>query len=287
MNASDRRDERGSALPLVLVAALALFAVLAFSVDQGIAYAAKARQENALDAARAACMDASFALVAKNADDPRMVADRVVRTARDAGFEGRRPCGSTKRRGERLFDGAPLGRQDAVRGGVSGVRARKRHRRAPVASYRVLTAMPYAGERCGGRKRGAADDTTTRRTIRPGVRGAELARRLSAELPARATLAESGNRPVRFGGTREEPIMVMGGNGGMRRRGRRARASRRETDEGRGWKRRRRPNGIRDASRRRLQRRCRLHGGSRKPAISARKGDTVRVAGWRRSSPSR
>ena len=70
MNASDRRDERGSALPLVLVAALALFAVLAFSVDQGIAYAAKARQENALDAARAACMDASFALVAKNADDP-------------------------------------------------------------------------------------------------------------------------------------------------------------------------------------------------------------------------
>ena len=28
MNASDRRDERGSALPLVLVAALALFAVL-------------------------------------------------------------------------------------------------------------------------------------------------------------------------------------------------------------------------------------------------------------------
>ena len=89
MNASDRRDERGSALPLVLVAALALFAVLAFSVDQGIAYAAKARQENALDAARAACMDASFALVAKNADDPgRMVADRVVLTARDAGLYG-------------------------------------------------------------------------------------------------------------------------------------------------------------------------------------------------------
>lgn len=133
MNASDRRDERGSALPLVLVAALALFAVLAFSVDQGIAYAAKARQENALDAARAACMDASFALVAKNADDPgRMVADRVVRTARDAGFEGKASVWFYETPGgESLFDGAPLGRRDAVRGGVAhGVRARVRHRRA-------------------------------------------------------------------------------------------------------------------------------------------------------------
>lgn len=166
MNASDRRDERGSALPLVLVAALALFAVLAFSVDQGIAYAAKARQENALDAARAACMDASFALVAKNADDPgRMVADRVVRTARDAGFEGKasvwfyetpeESVSSTERHwvvGMQFEEESPT---VFARGyGIEGL---------PVASYRVLTAMPYAGKRCGGRKRGAADDTTTRR----------------------------------------------------------------------------------------------------------------------------
>ncbi len=149
MNASDRRDERGSALPLVLVAALALFAVLAFSVDQGIAYAAKARQENALDAARAACMDASFALVAKNADDPgRMVADRVVRTARDAGFEGKasvwfyetpeESVSSTERHwvvGMQFEEESPT---VFARGyGIEGL---------PVASYRVLTAMPYAGE---------------------------------------------------------------------------------------------------------------------------------------------
>ena len=145
MNASDRRDERGSALPLVLVAALALFAVLAFSVDQGIAYAAKARQENALDAARAACMDASFALVAKNADDPgRMVADRVVRTARDAGFEGKasvwfyetpeESVSSTERHwvvGMQFEEESPT---VFARGyGIEGL---------PVASYRVLTAMP-------------------------------------------------------------------------------------------------------------------------------------------------
>ena len=178
MNASDRRDERGSALPLVLVAALALFAVLAFSVDQGIAYAAKARQENALDAARAACMDASFALVAKNADDPgRMVADRVVRTARDAGFEGKasvwfyetpeESVSSTERHwvvGMQFEEESPT---VFARGyGIEGL---------PVASYRVLTAMPYAGEkvwrpetrRCG------------RYDYPADVRGAELARRLS------------------------------------------------------------------------------------------------------------
>ena len=57
--------------PLAVAAAFVLFAALAFSVDQGIAYATKARQENALDAARAACMDASFALRAKNDDDRR------------------------------------------------------------------------------------------------------------------------------------------------------------------------------------------------------------------------
>ena len=111
-------------------------------------------------------MDASFALVAKNADDPgRMVADRVVRTARDAGFEGKASvwfyetpeasASSTERHwvvGMQFEEESPT---VFARGyGIEGL---------PVASYRVLTAMPYAGERCGGRKRGAADDTTTRR----------------------------------------------------------------------------------------------------------------------------
>ena len=200
MNASDRRDERGSALPLVLVAALALFAVLAFSVEQGVAYAAKARQENALDAARAACMDASFALVAKNADDPgRMVADRVVRTARDAGFEGKASvwfyetpearASSTERHwvvGMQFEEESPT---VFARGyGIEGL---------PVASYRVLTAMPYAGEkvwrpetrRCGryDYPAGATADSWTYEALNSlDAFPAELAE------AARATLAESG-----------------------------------------------------------------------------------------------
>ena len=150
MRSTGRRSERGSMLPLVVAAVLVLFAVLAFAVDQGIAYAAKARQENALDAARAACMDASFALVAKNADDPgRMVADRVVRTVRDAGFRGasagwfyeapEESASSTERHwaiGMQLEEESPT---VFARGyGIDAL---------PVASYRVMTAMPYAGER--------------------------------------------------------------------------------------------------------------------------------------------
>ena len=87
---SRRSDgECGNMAPLVVAAAFVLFAALAFSVDQGIAYATKARQENALDAARSACMDASFALRAKNDDDPAArFAERTVRAVRDAGCAG-------------------------------------------------------------------------------------------------------------------------------------------------------------------------------------------------------
>ena len=176
MNASDRRDERGSALPLVLVAALALFAVLAFSVDQGIAYAAKARQENALDAARAACMDASFALVAKNADDPgRMVADRVVRTARDAGFEGKASV---------WFYETPEARASSTeRHWVVGMQFEEESPTVFARGYGI-EGLPVASYR----GKGVAAGNEALRTIRlPGgsdcglmdVRGAELARRLS------------------------------------------------------------------------------------------------------------
>lgn len=82
-------SERGTIAPLALTAVLLLFAVLAFSVDQGIACAAKVRQENAVDAARDACFDASFALMAKNADDPGLaVARRIAESLRSAGFSG-------------------------------------------------------------------------------------------------------------------------------------------------------------------------------------------------------
>ena len=90
MNGYGRPCERGNMLPLAVMCVLVLFAVLAFAVDQGIAYAAKARQENALDAARSACMDASFALAAKNDENPgRLVANLVIRTVREEGFSGR------------------------------------------------------------------------------------------------------------------------------------------------------------------------------------------------------
>lgn len=150
MSAKRRCDERGNMLPLAVAAALVLFAVLAFAVDQGVAYAAKARQENALDAARTACMDASFALVAKNADDPgRMIAERVARSVRDAGFHGKvavwfyeepeTSVSSTERRwaiGMQLEEEAPT---VFARGyGIDGL---------PVASWRVITATPYAGEK--------------------------------------------------------------------------------------------------------------------------------------------
>ncbi len=82
--------ERGNIAPLAVVSTMVLLAVLAFSVDQGIACAVKVRQENALDAARDACMDASFALVAKNEENPgRVMADRITNSLKQQGFEGK------------------------------------------------------------------------------------------------------------------------------------------------------------------------------------------------------
>lgn len=151
MNASDRRDERGSALPLVLVAALALFAVLAFSVDQGIAYAAKASvwfyetpEESVSSTERHWVVGMQF-----EEESPTVF-------ARGYGIEG-----------------------------------------LPVASYRVLTAMPYAGEkvwrpetrRCGryDYPAGATADSWTYEALNSlDAFPAELAE------AARATLAESG-----------------------------------------------------------------------------------------------
>lgn len=143
-------DERGNMLPLVVVSALVLFAVLAFSIDQGIAYAVKSQQENALDAARSACMDASFALIAKNAEDPgALVAERVVRTLRDEGCEGVVSVWFYEVPADQLPSSERLwvigmqvqgeSRTVFARGyGIEGL---------PVASCRVMTAVPYAGEK--------------------------------------------------------------------------------------------------------------------------------------------
>ena len=141
-------SERGTIAPLALTAVLLLFAVLAFSVDQGIACAAKVRQENAVDAARDACFDASFALMAKNADDPGLaVARRIAESLRSAGFSGAATVWFFEVPKEvllasRLVWGVAVQLQEQAptvfaRGfGIESL---------PVASKRVLVAEPFAG----------------------------------------------------------------------------------------------------------------------------------------------
>lgn len=136
-------------LPLAVMCVLVLFAVLAFAVDQGIAYAAKARQENALDAARSACMDASFALAAKNDENPgRLIANLVTRTVREEGFAGRvrvwffEAPADVLPATERLW---AIGMQ--LEEDVSTVFARGYGIDSlPAASHRVVLATPYASE---------------------------------------------------------------------------------------------------------------------------------------------
>ena len=141
-------SERGTIAPLALTAVLLLFAVLAFSVDQGIACAAKVRQENAVDAARDACFDASFALMAKNADAPGLaVARRIAESLRSAGFSGAATVWFFEVPKEDLLAsrrvwGVAVQLQEQAptvfaRGfGIESL---------PVASKRVLVAEPFAG----------------------------------------------------------------------------------------------------------------------------------------------
>lgn len=140
--------ERGSIAPLAVMAALLLFSVLAFSVDQGIACAVKTGQENALDAARDACFDASFALAAKNDEDPGLaVARRLAETLRAEGFPGEVDVWFYEVPKEdlpasrRVWGIAVQVRDQAptvfARGfGVASL---------PVASKRVVVAEPFAG----------------------------------------------------------------------------------------------------------------------------------------------
>lgn len=172
---------------LAVAAAFVLFAALAFSVDQGIAYATKARQENALDAARAACMDASFALRAKNDDDPAArFAERAVRAVRDAGCAGsvavwfyEAPETDTAE-GERMWAVGLQVEEESptvfARGfGVEGI---------PVASHRVMTAMrPMPRTACGVLTSGRAGASTSpRASMRLTRRSRDWARSTSFPL---------------------------------------------------------------------------------------------------------
>ena len=197
-------DERGTIAPLAVTAVLLLFAVLAFSVDQGIACAAKVRQENAVDAARDACFDASFALMAKNADDPGLaVAHRVAETLRADGFFGavtvwffEVPKGELP--DSRRVWGIAVQLQEQVptvfaRGfGIESL---------PVASKRVLVAEPFAGsvvwrpDRSGGEvfelASGAEPTALARRAFARLDEGpAELEREVRAAVAAAGGSAE-------------------------------------------------------------------------------------------------
>lgn len=83
------RDEAGNMAPLAVVAAVVLVSVLSFGVDQGIAYTAKDRQVQALDAARLACMDPTAALPAKFSEEPgRVIAELVASAIAQQGVSG-------------------------------------------------------------------------------------------------------------------------------------------------------------------------------------------------------
>ena len=197
-------SERGTIAPLALTAVLLLFAVLAFSVDQGIACAAKVRQENAVDAARDACFDASFALMAKNADDPGLaVARRIAESLRSAGFSGAATVWFFEVPKEDLLTsrrvwGVAVQLQEQAptvfaRGfGIESL---------PVASKRVLVAEPFAGsvvwrpDRSGGEvfelASGAEPTALARRGFdRLDDGPAELDREVRAAVAAAGGLAE-------------------------------------------------------------------------------------------------
>ena len=197
-------SERGTIAPLALTAVLLLFAVLAFSVDQGIACAAKVRQENAVDAARDACFDASFALMAKNADDPGLaVARRIAESLRSAGFSGAATVWFFEVPKEDLLAsrrvwGVAVQLQEQAptvfaRGfGIESL---------PVASKRVVVAEPFAGsvvwrpDRSGGEvfelASGAEPTALARRGFdRLDDGPAELEREVRAAVAAAGGLAE-------------------------------------------------------------------------------------------------
>lgn len=181
-----RRGECGNIAPLAVVSALVLFAVLAFSVDQGIACMAKVQQENALDAARSACMDASFALAAKGEERPgALVAQQVVDTLRSEGYGGgvsvwfyEVPSGEVP--DWRRIWGIAVQMQEEIptvfaRGfGIDSL---------PVASKRIVMAEPYA-------------DTVTWRPRNSGVGRYEVTAGADASLCTYVPLLKLEDFPV-------------------------------------------------------------------------------------------
>ncbi len=143
-------NERGNIAPLAVIAVFLLLTVMSFAVDVGIAYCAKDRQEQTLDAARSACMDVVVSQQAKYADDPgNVVAYQIVQTIRNQGFSG--PV-------EVWFYEAPKGAvPESQRYWVIGMQVSQAvptvfaqgfgYNSIEAASCRVIEARPYASQK--------------------------------------------------------------------------------------------------------------------------------------------
>ena len=126
------RGERGNVAPLAVALCLVLVMTLGFLADCAVLYGAKARQEQALDAARSACMDAGQAASAKYGDDAGAVlADLIVDQVRAQGVEGAVSV---------WLVGMQVEEAKALPFAVSSAPDVK------VASSRVFSARPYAAQ---------------------------------------------------------------------------------------------------------------------------------------------
>lgn len=143
------KNECGSIAPLAVVVCLVLVAALGFAIDHGVAYAVKNRQEQAIDAARAQCMDPSGAVLAKYAENPGLsLADDIAQSVRAQGVTApldvwfyEAPAQAVPRSERLWIVGVQVSQsvQLPFSGGV-GLDA------VTVASSRVMVAKPYAAE---------------------------------------------------------------------------------------------------------------------------------------------
>lgn len=142
------RGERGNVAPLAVALCLVLVMTLGFLADCAVLYGAKARQEQALDAARSACMDAGQAASAKYGDDAGAVlADLIVDQVRAQGVEGavsvwfyEAPARAVAESERMWVVGMQVEEAKALPFAVSSAPDAK------VASSRVFSARPYAAQ---------------------------------------------------------------------------------------------------------------------------------------------
>lgn len=143
-------SERGNIAPLAIVSIFVLIAVMAAAVDVGIAYCAKNHQEQALDSARAVCMDAATSQQAKYADNPgEFLADAIASNVRSQGVDGElvvwfyeAPKGSVPESQRLWVVGMQIADQvPTVFGKGFGLDS------VDAASWRIVRATPYSSQK--------------------------------------------------------------------------------------------------------------------------------------------